>query len=285
MPNILPITNYRTPDPERGAVLPHVHDGTMWRALGLLPSPKDLADLPLFGDVHRVIPRKEWASVSYRKFSVPITNQGSHGSCVWHATYTAHRKSWLMSGATDHEFSPTFGYALGNGGRDAGMNIGTALDILKQYGNCLASEFPEGRIWKNDIPAGAYQTAKRFRVLDAYRISPTNPFDELVSALLLGFFPVYDVYVAGDYGNLDRNGISPAHPGYSGNHAQTSDGVTILPDGTPTLENLNSWGRQWGNDGCNRLVEAHFRGKETDAYVITGFVEDPEEKNIPWRAA
>lgn len=270
---------YSTPGPQ-GAPLPHAHDGTMWRALGCIP-PTFLKAMARFADNFPTIPRSQWTPISFSKFAVPILDQGQHGSCVWHATATAHWKSWIKTGATPHEFSPTFGYAIGNGGRDAGMVIGDAADILSQYGNCLATEFPEGHIWKRDIPASAYDTAKRFRVTKTFRL---ESFDEVASAILLGFMPVFDVYVGNSFNNLSSDGVPGCRAGISGNHAQTADGLVQITKGQWALEGINSWGTQWGMSGRCRYTEP-FLDHQIDAYAIQAVGDDPSETNLPPKAA
>jgi hypothetical protein len=277
MPPVYQITNYRTPDPQHGGVLPHHHDGEQWRALGCLAPKPDRGGLPRFADHFPVIKRSEWRPINYAGFSIPIMNQGQHGSCVGHGAAGAHWKARLMAGFTNERFSPCFVYALGNGGRDAGMIISDSLDILMRDGNCLEEEVPEGRIWRNQVPQQAYTTAKRFRVAAAYHL---GSFDEIVTALLLGYLPVYGVYVGADFSNLDQEGVAPAYPGVTGNHCMFGDGLSRLSDGTWAIEDINSWGEQWGLQGRCKLVEDHFR-LQNDAYCITGFHPDPQEANEP----
>lgn len=272
---MLPITRYSTPGPD-GAALDHAHDGTMWRALACLKAEADAGIMANFGDHFPTKPRSQWKEVSFAGYAVPILDQGQHGSCVWHAIASAFWKMWLKGGATPHDFSPTFGYALGNGNRDAGMSISGGADILKHYGNCLASEFPEGHIWKRDIPSAAYQTALRFRARKTFRVTS---FDEIGSAIQLGFMPVFDVYVGNGFNNLDADGVPPAWPGVSGNHAQTADGLKYL-NGRWRLDAINSWGTAFGMNGRLRYGEAHL-DHEIDAFVIQAVEEDPQETNVP----
>lgn len=270
---------YSTPGPH-GAGLPHAHDGATWRALACLPPEPGEGKMGLFSDNFPVIPRPQWKPVTYAGYTVPILDQGAHGSCVWHATCTALWKAWLKSGGTPHSFSPTFGYALGNGNRDAGMSISAAADIAAQYGNCLASEFPEGQIWKRDIPAGAYTTALRFRLMKWFKLTS---FDEVVSAILLGFFPVFDVYVGRNFNNLDADGVPPTRAGVTGNHAQTVDGFHFTPAGRPLLDDINSWGN-WGLNGrCN--YDENALDHDLDAWCVQALTEDPQEPNVPPHAS
>lgn len=277
------IRTYRTRGAENvpGAPMPHIDDGSgYWRALGVLPPRPDFGGFPRLAEGYSVIPRDRWETISFAGYDVPILDQDGHGSCVGHGSATAHWKAWLMSGQSPHEFSPTFVYALGNGGRDAGMIISDALEILTQKGNCLASQFPEGKIWRNQIPSEAFETAKRFRVAEAYH---ATSFDEIATGLLMSFIPVYGIYVGGDFNNLDQEGVPPAYNSI-GNHCLTADGLRKLPSGRWSIDCINSWGTRWGRNGRCQLVEQHFRRGDSDAFLIKVVAEDPEEKNVPPRA-
>lgn len=271
--------DYLTPGPD-GGVLPHFNDRGTWRALGLLPSRKNASGLPLFTDSHKLIPRDQWKPVDYSGFKVRIMDQGQHGSCVGHGSAGAFEKSWLMSGAAAHEFSPCFVYALGNGGRDAGMIISDAADIIQKTGICLESEVPEGNIWKSQVPAFAYETAKRFKIVKLFH---GDSFDAIGTGLQLGFIPFYGIYVGGDFDNFDKEGVAPAY-NRMGNHCMYGDGLTHLPSGRWAVENINSWGERWGNSGRCRLVEGHFN-EYCDAIMIQVVGEDPQETNVPWKAS
>lgn len=268
----LPI--YSTPG---GGELPHADDGAgAYRALGLQPAKPDFGGLPRFSASHKVIPRGQWKPISFAGYDVPIMDQGRHGSCVGHGAAGAFWKSWLISGATPHEFSPCFVYGLGNGGRDAGMVISDALDILTNTGICLASEVPEGMIWKQQFPASAMTTARRFRVAKAYH---AGSFDEIATGLQMGFIPVYGIYVGNDFGSLDREGVAPAYR-WTANHCMYGDELVKLPSGRWAIRDNNSWTERFGNGGRCYLTEQHF-GRDCDAFLIQAVCEDPQETNLP----
>lgn len=265
-----PITDYRLPD---GSVLPHYNDGTAWRALGCLPPRPNFGGFPGYGDSLPMVPRSEWRDIDFSGYNAPILDQGQHGSCVGHGAVTAFWRTWLVQNFTPHEFSACFIYALGNGGRDQGMIISDALEILQKYGVCLLSEVPEGQIWRQNIPASAYETAKRFKVGKAYHC---RTFDEIGSALQSGYQVVYGILVGGDFGDLDREGVAPAHPG-TGNHCMTGCGMVKLPSGRWAIKNQNSWGTRWGNNGMCYLVEDHFNHTDPDAFAIELDSRDPQD--------
>lgn len=266
-----PITDYKLPD---GSVVPHHFDGHVWRPLGCLPPKAGFGGHPKYGDHCEVIPRSEWRDIDFSGYKAPVLNQHQTNSCVGHGSVTTFWRQWLMQGFTPHEFSACFVYALGNGGRDAGMVISDALTILQEHGVCLLSEVPEGQIWRQQIPASAFETAKRFRVKKAYHC---QTFDEIVSAHLCGRMVCYGIRVGANFGSLDSEGVAPAIPGV-GNHCMGSCAVKKLPSGRWAIRNQNSWGEQWGDGGFCWLTEAHFSHTDPDAFAIELDAPDPEEK-------
>ena len=179
------------------------------RFLGALPprieNGKVKYNAPNLSSAVNLIPRSRWKPFNRRLASIPILDQNGFGSCVGHATASAIMKARAKAGMTFQLLSPCFVYALGNGNRDAGMVISDAADIVRQYGICLESEFPEGHIYKNQIPKNAYQTAKtRFLAVDIYKC---GTFDELGTAIQLGWDIVCGVSVGTQFNDLDRDGV------------------------------------------------------------------------------
>ncbi len=254
------------------------HDGEK-RFLSALPPRKDfLPKARAFAEAavaYPLIPRKDWATVSYARYVVPVMNQHQEQSCTGHGTIGAFTKAWLMGGGTPHTFSAEYPYANCNGGRDAGANGTEVADSLHTRGVCLASEVPEGMIFRNQFPASADITAQRFRA-EVFRAST---WDELVSGLLYGFIPCFGIYVGRNFSKLDRRGVAPV--GYAqANHWMYADGLTILSDGTPAIDDLNSWGMYFGDAGRCYLIEAHVPDG-SEICLIKPPKEDPQETDEP----
>lgn len=258
-------------------------DGIDERFLGALPpriqNGKVLYNAPRLESAVELIPRSKWVEFKNTLKSIPILDQNGHGSCVGHASASAVMKCRAKQGMTFQLLSPCFVYALGNGGRDAGMVISDAADILRQYGICLESEFPEGNIYKSQIPDQAYETAKsRFLALDIYQC---NSFDEIGTALQLGWDVVYGITVGSQFDNLDRDGV-PGFGGARGGHALAdAESMIIGSKGNWLIPTRNSWTRKWGLDGFCNLSEDHFsRSGYIDAYAIRVMKTDPKETDI-----
>jgi hypothetical protein len=275
-----------------GEVLPYVQDHRgIPRLLACLPPREDRGGVRSFKDAGRtVIPRADIVAmlkekggrISFADYYSPIRDQGQHGSCVGHGAGSNFQKRWSIKNGTQVLFSPCFIYALGNGGRDAGMVISDALDILTQYGICHEDEFPEGHIWKQQIPAKAYETAKRYRATDSHHC---QSYDEIMTTVLEDGACTYGIYVGRDFNNLNSEGVAPAYPRRTGNHCVYGDGLILLRDGSIGLDTPNSWDTSWGINGRCVLTERHFDGTDPDAFGIDVTAEDPQETNLPPKVA
>ena len=253
------------------------------RILACLPPPADFGGLPKWRAANPTIPRDQWQEVDYSHLACPILDQDGHGSCVGHGACGAFETTWNLSGNTPQRFSSCFLYGLINGNRDAGANISSALQALMDKGIALLSQVPEGMIYQRQFPAEAFTTAQRFKVGEGYHL---QSFDDMGSALQMGFLVVYGLYVGGDFGNLNSEGVAPAHGGM-GNHCMYGVGLKRLASGQWAIRNRNSWGERWGNQGTCLLVERHFYNgsNDPDAFAIKAVMEDPQDTNMPPKVA
>jgi hypothetical protein len=262
-----------------GTVVPFVeHDGEQYQ-LGALAMPEGgVSAMPAFSSAtgFPVIPRSQWANISFKNYVVPIANQGQTNSCVGHGSWGAFSKAWLIGAATPKHFSTCSIYAELNGGHDSGAVTTYALDQLKTGGICLYSDVPEGMIYKSQFPSGAETTAKRFKVDVGWT---AKTWDELISGLLYGFIPFFDLYVGDNFAKLDANGIAPAGRSRP-NHCLYSDGIAMISPGVAKLDSINSWSRAFGLDGRCYLTEANFQSGN-QICLIQSVAEDPQEQNIP----
>lgn len=254
------------------------HDSQV-RALGCLPPRDDFGGLPRFAAANSVIPRQEWRDVDLSPFLHPVWDQGQHGSCVGHGSGTAFHIAYQIAGGTvpPGGFSPTSLYALINGGRDRGAIVSDAMTALKEQGLGLMAEVPESIIYEGQIPAEAKATRARFRVLDAYHCAS---FDEIGSALQLGFPVSFGIMLPGRFHNLDAQGVAGLGFGQLGGHCMAVYGTQRLADGRWSLRVRNSWGTRWGREGNCLLVEEHFQGN-CDAFAIRADLADPQDPNSP----
>jgi hypothetical protein len=268
-----------TPD---GASFPAIDAGGEWRLLAAFPSlPSARLFCTPFSAANPVIPRGQWRKQKRSRKHIPILDQDGRGSCVGHGAATA---LMLAKDVAGHEFqllSAPFVYAMINGGWDRGANLGPAADTLSETGVCLMTEFPEPKYLKRDIPAAAYETAKRFRASEIYSLSS---WDELISAWILGF-SVFDTIRCGlSFNSLSKDAVPPVSSG-PGNHCIASgDELRESTTGELVLDKRNSWTAKWGDGGHFGMTERHVtaQGRWYEGYAIKVPSVDPlDPTNVP----
>lgn len=249
---------------------------TRW--LGRIPAEPYYDQFKLFREAVPIVPVSEWREIDRRNVlgGDYILDQNGHGSCVGFSSAGAIMRARALLGDGPQRLSGTFVYAHINGGRDAGAIIGDAVKVITEKGVCLESEMPPSQIYARDIPPSAYETAKRFRALECYI---ANTWEEITSAVQLGFIPVFAVMVGNNFTSLDSDGIAGFSNG-PGNHAVTADGMKKTSRGW-VLDMPNSWGTQFGQQGRCFLTERHIMSVQQDCYVIRCATDDPQDPNKP----
>lgn len=256
------------------------------RYLTRLPPRKGAQYAPRFEDKFGVIPRDQWKDVDRRAVHSPawILDQDGHGSCVGHGSVMGLRIARFNSGMTDYKLSATCCYAQINGGSDNGAIIGDSLIALQKTGTILFDKFGPNQIYLRQLPSGWQTEAARFKIDQGYT---TPTFDEVVSAIQLGYVVVFGMEVGNNFESFDQYGVAGFASGY-GNHCLCIDGCKKLPDGRWAVDVINSWGVDWGPWGNGRcyMVDRHINSADnSDAYAIKTATEDPQETNRPPRYA
>jgi hypothetical protein len=253
-------------------------DGTDFH-LGRIPCDPDKTLCKKFAEAVPQVPRSDWWEVNRRAVFDKswILNQRSHGSCVGFSAAGATQRARGMTGAAFERLSGAFVYSFINGGRDQGATVTDAVKVLADKGTCLDSEAPWDAIYPNRYPASAKETAKRFRVSEFYY---AETFDEMASAILLDYIPVFAVMVGSSFTRLNSDGVAGYDRG-PGNHAVHADGLVKTPGGIWVLDMPNSWGIEFGEDGRCKLTQRHIEGVQQDCYVIKCAAEDSKDANNP----
>lgn len=190
-----------------------------------------------------LIPRDKWVDVEYPKYRQPqwILDQHNSSGCVGYSEAGAHTQARDRRGMKFELLSGSFTYAHINGGQDGGAMILDAMLAGKKYGHALRSEFDYPQLFLRQIPASVKETALKRQTIAAY---PVNTFDEVATALQLGFVVQAGVQVDGNFGSFDANGVSRARGRYA-NHSIYLDGMKQI-DGKWVCHMPNSWGASWG---------------------------------------
>lgn len=242
------------------------------RRLGLLP-PNDeaLAHRKVCGSFKEflganglnLIPESDWHDVDYGQFFDDkfINNQHDCSGCVGWSAAGAEMATRAAMGMEFEKLSGAFIYAQINGGRDQGSMITDSMRAAKQYGYCLESEFNYPKLFKNQIPKSAYESAEKRQSTNAVVITTD---EEFFTAIQLGFFPQFGVNASGRFGQFDSNGVCGITKGYA-NHSVYARGMKKI-NGVWCPYMPNSWG-MWGPFG-NGCAYVDRRGVIlSDAYV------------------
>jgi hypothetical protein len=243
------------------------------RVLACLPPQPGRCQLPRFD--RPIIPRSDWREWMLRDWCPDVYDQGPQGSCVGHGAVIGFTVSFTRSGQKPRRFSPCFIYAQINNGADQGAIVSDSLEELKQTGVCLEATVGPRRIWKRDIPAGAYDEARRYRIEQAYQL---RSFEEIVTATLLGFPVVYGIEI-GSHFQPDAEGYIPDRAGRGGGHCMCGIGPKRR-QGRWYLTTINSWSAQWGAGGYCHLPESYFDGY-VDAFAVQAAREDEGDNDEP----
>jgi Intein splicing domain len=199
-------------------------------------------------------------------------------NCVGHGAASGLMLARAFAGMTFQHLSPCFIYAQINGGRDAGANISDSMEVLRKTGVSLETEVPEGVIYKNRIPPTAYETAKRFKAFDCYSVST---WEEIGTALQLGYVVVDSIRVGSGFNNLDSEGVPPVSPGMGNHCTMGGEAMKRMKNGQWKWLKRNSWAL-WGLRGKYWGVRAHIeRQSYFDAFAIKAAASDPLDPTNP----
>lgn len=260
--------------------LPYIDFGGHRRYLAALPNQPGKVYAPSFRIVSAVIPRSEWQELDYSGFYAPILDQNGYNACAGHAGATTFTREWSKSGRTQHPFSAWYLYTQVCGGFDGGANLGDCIQSMTSIGMVDDSQVPHGVYRKGQIPAGCDDTAKRFRLRQAYEL---NSFDDLGTALMLGYTLYFGINVGQRFGNLDTGGV-PGVGGWGGHALHGCGLVKVLSgsyQGRWAIRTQNSWSTAYGQQGFCNLVEEHFHGSAFGAYAVKGLNDDPQDSTNP----
>ena len=201
-------------------------------------------------DSFPVIPVNQWDdfltgtdAVDLAPFVPFMLSQGSVGSCACEALAQAIQICRAVDRQEAELLNPWFAYHTVSGGRDVGSSLQDNVAFMTRYGLASAAVWPRSHGWRTKPNAAAYEDAKKYRILEIFRIST---WEEFGSALLYGM---------------------PVYFGYSG-HAICA--VTVIS--ASRIKYANSWSDSWGDGGFGTLS----RDSIYWGYGVYGAISEPQ---------
>jgi hypothetical protein len=239
---------YIPDDPAKIAALPHI---TRYRAF--LPANKDLsADLPPPGD------------------------QGKQGSCVaWSLgygvrSYYDHKRNQTPFSGPQSVFSPAYIYnQLTNtpGSCEDGLNMLDALKLMRDKGIATVAEFPYQLKSCSAKPSAAVMQSARAHAISDFQAVELRP-DDLKGQIAQGNPVAVGL-------SVDIRALSYLKAGqiYSVNSSASHDGHAVAfvgyDDRRQAFKFLNSWGRDWADQGFGWISYTAFQQDAHVAAVIS----------------
>ena len=236
---------------------------------------------PLADNIKNPMPER----VTLEKYAPEPLNQGSQGSCVaWSAAYAARTIMYARQTGKDPDvsaFSPSFLYnQIGLDGCQ-GSYILRAMENMKQVGALPFREFPYDETDCSAQPAQyQLQSAETYRITGFNRLSKSGD-DYKVDLLAVkqnlaqGAPVVIGMMVGGTFmkGMLGEKVWIPSADDYNkmgfGGHAMSVTGYDDFLEGG-AFQIMNSWGKEWGENGF-----AWIRYKDFDYFVKEAYGMHP----------
>ena len=200
-----------------------------------------------------------------------IGDQGPQQSCVaWATSYALKSFTEKKKGNSYLLFSPSFVYNQINNGKDEGSYFQDALNVLSQQGTVLLQDMPYDPTNYTKKPSeDLKQKAKPYSILKWYRITTQNS-KEVKIHVSRGIPVIFGAYVDQGFKEAKRN-LSDEYfwkeeSGRSlGSHAMV---VVGYDDSKNAFKVMNSWGKNWANNGYCWIDYQFFEKKAEQGYVV-----------------
>lgn len=224
----------------------------------------------------------------------PVGNQSRQNSCVgWALGYATRSYYNIINSCYDSEsgqycmdesnyFSPAFIYNMLNKGKNSGVSLYKALQLIKDTGVCTMSTMPYDEYDYKTVPnSNQIKEANRYKIqsfkkLEIKGVDSLRAIANLKSALISGqpitcatpydntFFDKGYFHTGGDYiwskcDSKNSMGHAIVLVGYS--------------DSLKAFKFRNSFGEKWGNKGYGWISYAIIQNVLREAYVIKPYPE------------
>lgn len=214
----------------------------------------------------------------------PVGSQHPQNSCVGWALGYACRSYYIYKDLEEickddpyyqesSIISPAFIYNLLNKGKNSGINLHRALQMLLDTGACLMRTMPyDPYDWKKKPNYYQMQEAKKYRIEAFRKVDLQNALINLKAALVGGNPVVCAAYYDQKYFDNGYNTKAPHYLWSTLTSSKQTIGHAIVfvgyDDTLKAFKFMNSWGEKWGNKGYGWISYALVSKAIREAYVI-----------------
>lgn len=228
------------------------------------------------------IPRSEWREfdLTTDPHPIQIKMQGAFGACNGHAAATSAEWARWLAGMTPVALSAWYVYAILCGGRDAGSNIGQALQLLSDRGTCPEPDVPWGTIDPRHLTAASVAHATSYR---AEVGSMLSGFDAIMSAVQLRRPGNVSVRaVSGSNFVTGPEGVARFTPGPGDHAVALVPGAKRTRNGEWAVKIQNSWSEEWGEGGYAWITRRHIEEQSYfEGYTLAAMCDAPGDPTNP----
>ncbi|WPC42244.1 C1 family peptidase [Clostridium sp. JS66] len=181
-----------------------------------------------------------------------------------------------------HVFSPSFIYNQINGGVNNGANIEDAGDLLKNVGEATLKDFPYNpQDFTTQPSAEVKAKAATNKIKDWTVLYTKNDSSDYIVQKTKEYLNTGDLIVVGlhigfkfRYPTIQPDGTSiiSSEDYVSSGHAITIvgyDDTLDTPDGKGAFKIVNSWGKEWGDNGFSYVTYSEIAKNLTAGFVFT----------------
>lgn len=214
----------------------------------------------------------------------PVGDQNPQNSCVaWAIAYGCKSYqekmkggyTYTTSGSLDYSkvFSPAFLYNLINNGQNVGTSFVDACEIAKEYGLCTWQAMPyQPNNWVTKPNASQFEAAKKFKIETYRRLDLSDPTTSIKAQLLGGLPVIISTVIDKNYYDGGFNTTQNPYIWKSTGFISPGMGHAILIVGYDDNKNafkfMNSWGKNWGNNGYGWISYGLVKSVVREAYII-----------------
>ena len=217
-------------------------------------------------------------SFSLSKFLPEVGSQGYTGTCTsWATSYYTLSLLYNIENHSNISFSPFFLYNNLKSSKDSacldGIYIFEALDFLKYKGGIPSSKYLDQCRLNKDTSTKNWDLAINYRIKNYKSIGQDNRIQRIKKSLSL-LKPIVIAINTPDSFATSLNGDTwdGIVDDMRGGHALSLVGYDDNKEGG-CFEIINSWGKEWGNNGKIWIKYSDFEKLVYEVYEVTGYTK------------